>query len=77
MNKKQRFVIVAVVVVVAAMLLYPPFVWVGSSGTVGAGYDWILSRTVEGASVNLGLLAAQWFVVFVAGGAAWLLLGNP
>ncbi len=75
MNKKQRNVLIAVAVVVLAMLLYPPWQLKLSEGRVfGRGFGWLFAPSDPRATVDVGLLIAEWIGVLIVGGIAYLML---
>lgn len=74
MNKKQKIVIVVAIAVTTLMLLFPPFQYVLESGTHHAGYKFLLTQSVPGPGVNLGLLLMQWVVVGLIGAMVFYLL---
>lgn len=71
-NTQQR-VLVAAIALILGMLAYPPFQVIGENGWVSnMGYHWIFdppTRRVSGArvtaTVNVGMLLAQWIAVII------------
>lgn len=77
MNKKQKAVLIAIMVVILGMLLYPPFHCIVGQRVWSAGYSWIFDSPESMgvlATVNVGLLLAQWLGVLIVGGIMWFML---
>jgi len=75
MNEKQKRLFFAVIAIVVGMAVYPPFQfnWLGRTIT---GYAWIFALPFPGATVDVGMLVAQWAIVLGIGLVAFFLLGN-
>ena len=74
MNEKQKKILIAVAAGILGMFLYPPFQFKNSGGRVfSRGYGWITDG--HGAlMVDFSTLVAQWFVVLIIGGVAFMLV---
>ena len=77
-NKKQRYVLIGMMILITGMLLYPPY-RLEFEGFSASGYAWLfkLPRIDVGirvaASVDIGLLFAQWIGVLLVGAIGFLL----
>ena len=75
MNKKQKTALIAVAALVLGMLLHPPYHrQLPGGGVIGLGYGWIFEPPFVRATVDIGLLIAQWIAVLIVGGIAYLML---
>jgi len=80
-NKKQRYVLTGMMTLIAGMLLYPPYrVEYRGIFTGISGYAWLFnlpgsdgSTPLIAATVDIGLLFAQWVGVLLLGVIGFLL----
>ena len=75
MNDKQKSLFVGIIAIIVAMAIYPPFQlqWFGRTKT---GYGWIFSPPFSGATIDVGMLIAQWAIVLGIGVVGFFLLRN-
>lgn len=76
MNDKQKSLCIGIIAIIVAMAIYPPFQlqWFGRTRT---GYGWIFSPPFNGAAtIDVGMLIAQWAIVLGIGVVAFFLLRN-
>lgn len=74
MSRSHRRLLVASAVIATLMLLFPPFEIRLDTATLNMGYGFLLNPPDQGrvtASVNLGLLLAQWGVLAIICVAGW------
>ncbi len=81
MNTRQRRVLIAVAVIITGMMLYPPLRIEGIPNVIGSrnpgfthGYGWLGNDVF--ATVELGLLFTQFFVVGIVGAISYFLCAD-
>ena len=77
MNSWQKRILITLAVFVAVTLVYPPFHFIGPGGAKrNFGYSWIFAPPNTLASVDVGLLLAQWLGLGIIAAIAYVLSGS-